>query len=65
MSPGWIETGDYCKLSEQDHKQHFSGRLGKPEDVAGACLYLTTPGMSLLMAPKHYYRRRNGQENDL
>jgi NAD(P)-dependent dehydrogenase (short-subunit alcohol dehydrogenase family) len=27
-----------------DHKQHFSGRVGKPEDIARACLYLTTPG---------------------
>lgn len=44
ISPGWIETGGYAKLREQDHKQHFSGRVGKPEDIARACLYLTTPG---------------------
>jgi NAD(P)-dependent dehydrogenase (short-subunit alcohol dehydrogenase family) len=43
ISPGWIETGDYSKLSENDHKQHFSGRVGKPEDIAHACLYLTSP----------------------
>lgn len=43
ISPGWIETGDYSKLSEDDHKQHFSGRVGKPEDIARACLYLTAP----------------------
>jgi NAD(P)-dependent dehydrogenase (short-subunit alcohol dehydrogenase family) len=44
ISPGWIETGDYDSLSEEDHKQHLSGRVGKPEDVARACLYLTGKG---------------------
>lgn len=44
ISPGWIETGDYGKLRDQDHKQHFSGRVGKPEDIARACLYLTSQG---------------------
>jgi len=41
ISPGWIETGDYSKLKESDHKQHFSGRVGKPADIARACLFLT------------------------
>jgi NAD(P)-dependent dehydrogenase (short-subunit alcohol dehydrogenase family) len=41
LSPGWIETGDYSKLKEADHQQHFSNRVGKPEDIARACLYLT------------------------
>jgi len=41
ISPGWIETGDYGALSERDHLQHFSGRVGKPEDIAKACLYLS------------------------
>lgn len=40
ISPGWIETGDYSKLKDSDHKQHFSGRVGKPEDIARACLFL-------------------------
>lgn len=44
ISPGWIETGDYGKLRDQDHEEHFSGRVGKPEDIARACLYLTSPG---------------------
>ncbi len=39
--PGWIETGDYSALSERDHLQHFSRRVGKPDDIAGACLFLT------------------------
>lgn len=41
ISPGWIETGDYAKLSNIDHEQHLSKRVGKPEDIARACLYLT------------------------
>lgn len=41
ISPGWIETGDYEKLREIDHAQHFSGRVGRPEDIALACIYLT------------------------
>lgn len=41
ISPGWIETGDYSKLTDVDHEQHFSKRVGKPEDIARACLYLT------------------------
>jgi len=44
ISPGWIETGDYSLLRETDHNQHFSGRVGKPEDIALACLYLTADG---------------------
>ena len=41
VSPGWIETGDYSKLSKLDHEQHLSKRVGKPDDIARACLYLT------------------------
>ncbi len=41
ISPGWIETGDYSKLRETDHTQHISRRVGLPEDIARACLYLT------------------------
>ncbi len=43
ISPGWIETGDYEKLSDTDHSQHPSGRVGKPEDIVKACFYLTDP----------------------
>lgn len=43
ISPGWIETGDYEALREIDHTQHLSQRVGKPEDIARACLYLTNP----------------------
>ena len=41
ISPGWIYTGDYEKLREVDHEQHPSGRVGKPDDIAEACLFLT------------------------
>jgi NAD(P)-dependent dehydrogenase (short-subunit alcohol dehydrogenase family) len=41
ISPGWIETGDYSKLSEIDHQQHLSRRVGRPDDIARACLFLT------------------------
>lgn len=41
ISPGWIETGDYNQVRTIDHKQHLSGRVGKPEDIARACLFLT------------------------
>lgn len=44
ISPGWIETGDYEALKEADHLQHFAGRVGKPEDIARACLFLTSGG---------------------
>jgi len=40
ISPGWIETGDYSKLKPADHAQHFSGRVGKPSDIAKACIFL-------------------------
>ncbi|ACT91540.1 SDR family NAD(P)-dependent oxidoreductase [Dyadobacter fermentans] len=43
ISPGWIETGDYSQLKTTDHAQHPAGRVGKPDDIARACLYLTNP----------------------
>lgn len=44
ISPGWIETGDYALLRDADHQQHPAGRVGKPDDIAKACLFLTAPG---------------------
>ncbi|WP_214847596.1 glucose 1-dehydrogenase [Exiguobacterium sp. s193] len=43
IAPGWIETGNYHELSPEDHSQHPAGRVGKPEDVARAALFLTNP----------------------
>jgi NAD(P)-dependent dehydrogenase (short-subunit alcohol dehydrogenase family) len=43
ISPGWIHNGDEAELSQADHEQHLSKRVGKPSDIAKACLYLTNP----------------------
>ncbi|SFA87083.1 MULTISPECIES: SDR family NAD(P)-dependent oxidoreductase [unclassified Bacillus (in: firmicutes)] len=43
VSPGWIQTENYDELTEKDHSQHWSNRVGKPEDIAKACLYLADP----------------------
>lgn len=40
ISPGWIMVDDY-ELSEMDHKQHPSGRVGIPRDIVNTCLFLT------------------------
>jgi NAD(P)-dependent dehydrogenase (short-subunit alcohol dehydrogenase family) len=48
ISPGWIETRDWQYSgraqkpahSERDRAQHPVGRVGKPEDIAEACLFL-------------------------
>ena len=48
IRPGWIETGPWQKSSEaadpyhrpKDRDQHPAGRIGKPEDIAGAVAYL-------------------------
>lgn len=40
ISPGWIQTHDYDLLRPEDHSQHPSGRVGKPEDIARMCMFL-------------------------
>lgn len=46
ISPGWIDTGKYYDENYQprhspgDLAQHPSGRVGEPEDIAGAVLFL-------------------------
>lgn len=48
ISPGWIETGDWQYSarsktphhSEADKAQHPAGRVGTPDDIARACLFL-------------------------
>jgi NAD(P)-dependent dehydrogenase (short-subunit alcohol dehydrogenase family) len=44
ISPGWIDTGHYGELRPADHEQHPSGRVGRPQDIANACLFLSDPG---------------------
>lgn len=56
ISPGWIETSRYKKrskrtepqLREIDHLQHPAGRVGTPEDIAYACLFLTSKRASFI-----------------
>ena len=43
ISPGWIQTADYDSLTPEDHSQHPSGRVGKPDDIARACIFLSMP----------------------
>lgn len=43
ISPGWIQVEDYASLTELDHRQHPSGRVGKPQDIVNACLFLSQP----------------------
>lgn len=43
ISPGWIEVADYPSLRDIDHAQHFSQRVGTPDDVARACIFLSDP----------------------
>ncbi|MGJ9382451.1 SDR family NAD(P)-dependent oxidoreductase [Salipaludibacillus sp. CF4.18] len=40
ISPGWIQTENYQELREKDHSQHWSNRVGTPDDIARACLFL-------------------------
>ncbi|MEH7403504.1 glucose 1-dehydrogenase [Gottfriedia acidiceleris] len=43
ISPGWIQVDQNEELKESDHLQHWSNRVGKPEDIAKACIYLADP----------------------
>ncbi len=40
ISPGYICTGDYDSLDESEHTIHPSNRVGKPQDISRACLFL-------------------------
>ncbi|MCQ9627226.1 SDR family oxidoreductase [Cetobacterium somerae] len=43
ISPGWIQVDNYEDLTETDHSQHPSGRVGIPRDILNACLFLANP----------------------
>ena len=48
---GWIETSTHKKMvnryepqhSLEDRRQHPVGRVGRPKDIASACLFLADP----------------------
>lgn len=42
ISPGWIDDPEK-EHPEKSHRQHPSGRIGKPIDIFKACEYLTDP----------------------
>jgi len=42
IAPGWISDGQ--DLRPIDHAQHPVGRVGRPDDIAGAVLYLAGAG---------------------
>ena len=43
ISPGWIENAQYPALTEEDHLQHPSRRVGRVEDIARMCVFLAMP----------------------
>ena len=43
ISPGWVENYHYSTLRDVDHLQHPSLRVGKPEDIARMCVFLSMP----------------------
>jgi NAD(P)-dependent dehydrogenase (short-subunit alcohol dehydrogenase family) len=47
ICPGWINTRD-DRLRPEDHAQHPVGRVGRPEDVAEACLFLAGSASSFM-----------------
>ena len=56
VSPGWIETGGWhhgeedfaAEYTEGDTAQHPVGRVGVPEDIVGAILFLCSPASSFI-----------------
>lgn len=54
ISPGWIHTGDVAELTPADHRQHASGRVGTPADIASLCLFLCNEENSFINAQNFY-----------
>jgi NAD(P)-dependent dehydrogenase (short-subunit alcohol dehydrogenase family) len=48
ISHAYAMEGAQVIIAEKDHLQHFAGRVGKPGDIARACLYLTSEGNNFI-----------------
>jgi NAD(P)-dependent dehydrogenase (short-subunit alcohol dehydrogenase family) len=56
ICPGWIDTATHLPFarrhepvhSEADRRQHWVGRVGRPEDVAAACRFLCDPAAGFI-----------------
>ena len=71
ISPGWIDTGTYYDETYQPHytpsdiAQHPSGRVGTPEDIARAVLFLADEHNTLInggMTKQMIYHNDHGWE---
>ncbi len=47
ISPGWIDTS-YARYTGADAAQHPAGRVGTPDDIANAVLFLCSPQASFI-----------------
>ncbi len=47
ISPGWIAKPDET-LTDEDKKQHPSSRVGRPADIARACVFLSLPANNFI-----------------
>lgn len=58
VCPGWIDTSAWhygqkkAELTPRDHAQHPAGRVGRPEDIAHACLFLCSPEAGFITGQK-------------
>jgi NAD(P)-dependent dehydrogenase (short-subunit alcohol dehydrogenase family) len=47
ICPGWIHVSD-APIRPEDHDQHPVGRVGKPDDIAHACVFLASEESSFM-----------------